>query len=204
MGRAPPEAGEGARAATPRLEVPGLPVVVLALVAAARRTTPEHRTQRPHHFRQAPPLRAAGRHYTRTRDVGRSAAHVTAGSPVRAQPSARRERNPPRARAPSLRRRTQAERTVPAPAQWPAAPTQALLPPALGSAGIPSPGQPRREPRPYLPAAARVPVRRAHARAPITPTFCGSPRRPRLPSKPRGASPAWALSPARSSRAMKD
>ncbi|XP_004777876.1 basic proline-rich protein [Mustela putorius furo] len=128
-----------------------------AVGAAARRTTPEHRTQRPHHFRQAPPLRAAGRHYTRTRDVGRSAAHVTAGSPVRAQPSARRERNPPRARAPSLRRRTQAERTVPAPAQWPAAPTQALLPPALGSAGIPSPGQPRREPRPYLPAAARVP-----------------------------------------------
>lgn len=60
MGRAPPEAGEGARAATPQLEVPGLPVVVLVVVVAAHRATPERRTQRPHHLRQAPPLRAAG------------------------------------------------------------------------------------------------------------------------------------------------
>lgn len=92
---------------------------------------------------------------------------------------------------------------MPAPAQWLAAPTHALLPPPLGSAGIPSPGQPRYQPRPELPDATLGPVRRAHARAPVSSTSCGSPRRRRLPSKPRGGSPAWALSRARSSRARK-
>lgn len=54
--RAPPEAREGAGAATARRGVPGLRVVVL--VAAAGRATPERRAQQPRHRRQTPPLRA--------------------------------------------------------------------------------------------------------------------------------------------------
>ena len=53
------EAGEGAGATTPRLGAPGLPVVVVVAAAAAGRRTPEHPTQRPHHPRREPLLRAA-------------------------------------------------------------------------------------------------------------------------------------------------
>lgn len=72
----------------------------------ASRATPECRTQRPHHPRQAQPLRQSGGHYTGTRDVGRSAAYVTAGSLVRTRSSAQTKQPAAGARpARSLERR---------------------------------------------------------------------------------------------------
>lgn len=87
---------------------------------------------------------------------------------MRAQPSARQERNPPRVRAPSLQRHTKAKGSVPAPAQLPAAPTHALLPPPLGSAGIPNSGQRRRQPRPPLQDPC-VPHTHARGSSPLRP-----------------------------------
>lgn len=57
-GPVPPEAGEGARAATPRL---GVRVLLIVAAAATGRRTPKRRAQRPHHPRQEPLLRAAQR-----------------------------------------------------------------------------------------------------------------------------------------------
>ncbi|XP_048953294.1 basic proline-rich protein-like [Canis lupus dingo] len=132
----------------------------------------------PHPAAAPPPSGAAAE------DSGAATTHgpVTSGvarrtsRPARScarSPPASREPRPPRARAPTLQRRAEAEGSVPAPAQWPAAPTHARRPPPSGRRGDSQPGSAAEPAPPRAPGRRRR--RRARARAPVSSGSRGSP-----------------------------